>query len=140
MSDEKLQKIRTDESNAEEMRKRAVDRQGESKKRNSEDQPKVKRSKTNPNQTVTFLQERSEKDLQMKQEEFKLKKQEQENMKVHQNFLVEQQQLMVQCMQNQQKQQADQLQQMQQMNLLMMQQHQQQNQATMALLARFTDK
>ena len=122
------------------MRKRAMERQGESKKRNSEDQLKVKRSKTNPNETVKFLQEKSEKDLHMKQEELKLKKQEQENIKAHQNFLVEQQQLMVQCMQNQQKQQANQLQQMQQMNLLMMQQQQQQNQAMMGLLAKFTDK
>ena len=140
VSNEKLQKIRTDQSSAEEMRKRAMERQGESKKRNSEDQPKVKRSKTNPNETVKFLQEKSEKGLEMKQEELKLKKQEQENMKAHQNFLVEQQQLMVQCMRNQQKQQADQLQQMQQINLLMMQQQQQQNQAMMALLAKFTDK
>ena len=57
---EKLQKIRTDQSSAEEMRKRAMERQGDSKKRNSEDQPKVKRSKTNPNETVKFLQEKSE--------------------------------------------------------------------------------
>ena len=84
------------------MRKRAMKRQGESKKRTSEDHPKVKRSKTNPNETIKFLQEKSDKDLQMKQEELKLKKQEQENMKAQQTFLAEQQQLMVQCMQNQQ--------------------------------------
>ena len=47
MSDEKLQKIRTNQSSAEEIRKQAMERQGESKKRNFEDQPKVKRSKTN---------------------------------------------------------------------------------------------
>ena len=63
MSDEKLQKIRTDQSSAEEMRKRAMERQSESKKRNSGDQPKVKRSKTNPNETIKFLKEKSENDL-----------------------------------------------------------------------------
>ena len=33
MSDEKLQKIRTDQSSAEEMRERAMEKQGESKKK-----------------------------------------------------------------------------------------------------------
>ena len=124
-----------DKANAEEMRLQAMEKLGESKKRReatgvtptSQNQEKARRSGS---ETLEFMSEKLEKDMNMKQEERAERRSEQQK-------ITEQQTSMLQQMQLQQQMQR---QQMQDMVTAFMQQSQQQSQTMLAIVDTFTEK
>lgn len=125
-----------DKANAEEMRLQAMEKLGETKKRTNEDneetgQKKRKRkARSNGSETLDFMREKMERDMEMKQEEMKQKRIDQQKISDQQNILLEQMQL----------QQVNQRQQMQDMLSAFMQQSQQQSQTMLAIVERLTKK
>lgn len=125
-----------DKANAEEMRLQALEKLGETKKRTNEDneetgQKKRKRkARSNGSETLDFMREKMERDMEMKQEEMKQKRIDQQKISDQQNSLLEQMQL----------QQVNQRQQMQDMLSAFMQQSQQQSQTMLAIVERLTKK
>lgn len=140
MSDEKLQKTQDDQGKAEEMRLQAMERQGQTNKRKSEDQPKTKRQRSSSTETIQFLQEKAKNDVEMRKEELALKRSVQENAQLQQTMVFDQQKTMFQYFQAQQEQQAQQQKQMQEITMAMLQQQQLQNQAFMSVLAKLNEK
>ena len=123
-------KTAKDKASAEEMRNKAMERLGETKKRAGDDQPRKKRKHT-PNETMDYLREATEKECELKKEELEFRKKQEERALAQQNLMFQQQQEMSRQFQDQLKNQQQQFQMMCQM---FMQQQQQQSQALLELL------
>ncbi|CAH3184148.1 unnamed protein product, partial [Porites evermanni] len=111
-------KTAKDKASAEEMRNKAMERLGETKKRAEDDQPRKKRKHT-PNETMDHLREATEKECDLKKEELEFRKKQEERQEMSRQF---------------QDQLKNQQQQFQMMCQMFMQQQQQQSQALLELL------
>ncbi|XP_015780764.1 PREDICTED: uncharacterized protein LOC107358688 [Acropora digitifera] len=122
-----------DKANAEEMRFQAMEKLGESKKRQeaagmtATDQ-KTKRARRSGSDTLDFMREKLEKDMKIKQEEMAQRRAEQQKIVEQQNNMLQQMQL----------QQVNQRQQMQDMLSAFMQQSQQQSQTMLSIVEKLT--
>ena len=146
LSKENKAKIEKEKKEAEEMRNKALERVGETRKRKedadhgayADSKQPAKRGRRSGLETVEYLRELSENERKIKQEELELRRQEKAAQeKREQDY--QQQQLRQQEQQQAifaslQEQQQKQLQQINQMQLAMMQQQQQQSQALLAVL------
>ena len=129
LSNEKKQKAEEDVAKAEEFRKVSMERLGESQKRERKGKGKgkgKKRARSSGSEVLSYLKEKAEKQMSLKDEE-------REGNKRFQEQLMKQQQQFMTCMQNSN-------QQMQQVTLLMTQQQQQQSAALLKILDKFADK
>lgn len=127
-AEEKKEKLENDRRKAEEIRKQALERVGETKKRkkDEENDSKPTRSRRRGSDTITYLKEKSEQEMKIRQEELELKREENNQQNEMMQHLFEQQQ--------------QQQQQMQQQLMGLMQQQQQQGQALMMLLQEIVSK
>ena len=140
-------KNENDKASAEESRLKAMERLGQTKKRNadaSSDQATPPKSRKSTTEAVQILKEKFENEKEIRKEEMEMKKKEQENKAAQHQMLMDQQK------QNQQQyqdvlnimndQQQRQEQQMQNFQMLFLQQQQQQSQILMGLLERVLPK
>ncbi|XP_068747071.1 putative uncharacterized protein DDB_G0274435 [Montipora capricornis] len=139
-------KNETDKASAEESRLKALERLGQTKKRNADScdeviKPKSKRSTT---EAVQILKEKFENEKEFRKEEMELKKKEQENKAAQHQILIDQQRQNQQQYQDVMKmmgeQQQRQEQQLQNFQMLFLQQQQQQSQMLMSLLEKVMPK
>ena len=143
---EKRGKMDKDRAKAEDMRLEAMETLSETKKRTSDDMDgkNDRRKRRSGNEAFVYLSEKAEKDRESKQEELKLKKEQQElegkrldaTMKQQMQFQ-QQQAEMIKIMQQQQQQQQQQLMNFQ---MLMMQQQQEQTKALVSVLRKMEEK
>ena len=150
LSEEKKASAEKEKKQAEDIRAKALEKFGETRKRlasedgSEEPQKKEKRTRRSGTETIGYLKEKSEKEFKIRQEELELKKQVQCSQAKQQEEMTQQlirQQEQQQAMfANLQKQQHQQLQQLTQMQMTMMQQQQQQNQALVAVLQELAKK
>lgn len=147
---EKQQKIENNRKQAEELRVKAMESYGESRKRqleSGESEPKPRRKRATGGETLVYLQEKSEKEFELRKAELEIKKKEVENKRQVEMTLQKQQQqqftdFQKTIMEQYQQQQAMNQQQMQQQALhhqqimasQAQQQQQQQNQLLLVLL------
>ena len=124
-------KTAKDKASAEEMRNKAMERLGETKKRAGDDQPRKKENIYTPNETMDYLRDATEKECELKKEELEFRQKQEERALAQQNLMFQQQQEMSRQFQDQLKNQQQQFQMMCQM---FMQQQQQQSQALLELL------
>lgn len=122
------------------IRKKAMETFGETKKRLNEDEESgksEKRKRRSGSDAVEYLREKSEKEMSLREEELELKRLQEVNRQQHERELEgnrqQQQQLMIDAMKEQQTQ-------MQNMQVMLMQQQQQQTNALMCILDRLTKK
>ena len=151
ISEEKKANLEKEKKQVEDMRAKALEKVGETKKRvavsddgSGEPGKKEKRSRRSGTETIAYLKEKSAKELQIRQEELELRKEEQcAQAKCHEQMtqqLIHQQERQQDMFANLQQQQNQQLQQLSQMQMAMMQQQQQQSQALIAVLQEFAKK
>ena len=124
-------KIEADRAKAEEARKRAMERMGQTKRRLSEDGEDCRKHRRSGNDTLAFLRERSAIDRALKEKELDLKKLEMEEQA---RRAQQAQQQMLEMMQMMQQQQA----QMQATQDMLLQQQQQQGQALLAVIEKLS--
>ena len=130
MSEERKANLEKEKRQAEDMRAKALEKVGETRKREaSDDVKKEKKARRSGADTITYLKERSEEEFKIRQEELELKKQEQRSQTKQQEEmtqqLIRQQENQQVMFANLQKQQSEQLQQLSQMQMAIMQQQQQ---------------
>lgn len=140
-------KNENDKASAEESRLKAMERLGQTKKRNADascdeiTKPKSRRSTT---EAVQILKEKFENEKEFRKEEMELKKKEQENKAAQHHMLMDQQRQNQQQYQDVLKimaeQQQRQEQQLQNFQMLFLQQQQQQSQILMGLLEKVIPK
>ena len=145
MSEERKANLEKEKRQAEDMRAKALEKVGETKKREaSDDVKKGKKARRSGADTITYLKERSEEEFKIRQEELELKKQEQRAQAKQQEEitqqLIRQQENQKVMFANLQKQQSEQLQQLSQMQMAMMQQQQQTQQQLLTVLEGFVSK
>lgn len=145
MSEERKANLEKEKRQAEDMRAKALEKVGETKKREaSDDVKKEKKARRSGADTITYLKERSEEEFKIRQEELELKKQEQRAQAKQQEEitqqLIRQQEDQKVMFANLQKQQSEQLQQLSQMQMAMMQQQQQTQQQLLTVLQGFVSK
>ena len=142
---ENQRRMEADRMAADDIRRQAMETQSETLKRKSAegDQCAKKKRRRNVDQTVAYLQEKAQMEMQMRREEMDLKKVEiylkcerQKQQREQQDNLMAQQGNMIKVMMDQHQHQQQQIQAMQMM--MMIQQQQQQNQALMALLEKLS--
>ena len=134
-------KKENDKVTAEEMRKQAMERMSQTKKRKNQednggdmkDKRKDKRKRRSGNDAVDFLKEKCEREMALREKEIEMKKNEQQDKANQFQLMVNQQKTLLQAMQQQQ---AQQQQQSQNLHMIMAQQ----NQAIMALLEKVIPK
>ena len=131
-SDKFPDKTGKEKASAEEMRNKAMERLGETKKRTGDDQPWKKRKHTS-NETMDYLREATEIECKLNEEELEFRKKQEERALAQQNLVFQQQQEMSTQFQDQLKKSMQQ-QQFQMMCQMFMQQRQQQSQALLELL------
>ena len=123
-------KKENDKVTAEEMRKQAMERMSQTKKRKSQEDNggdmKDRRKRRSGSDAVVFLKEKCEREMALCEKEIEMKKNEQQDKANQFQIMVNQQQTLLQAMQQQQAQQ----QQSQNLHMIMAQQ----NQAMMSLL------
>ena len=140
-------KNENDKASAEESRLKAMERLGQTKKRNADtscDEVTKRKSRRSTTEAVQILKEKFENEREIRKEEIELKKKEQENKAAQHQMLIDQQR------QNQQQyqdvlrimaeQQRRQEQQQQNFQMLFLQQQQQQSQILMGLLEKVVPK
>ena len=150
MSEERKTNLEKEKRQAEDMRAKALEKVGETRKRvanddgSGEPEKKEKRGRRSGTETISYLKEKSEKEFQIRKEELDLKKKEQyaqgkqqEEMTQQMIRQQEQQQTMFANLQQNQQQQ---LQQLSQMQMAVMKQQQQQSEALLAVLQEFAKK
>lgn len=133
--------MKKDKEAAEEQRLKAVERLGQTTKRQVEANGKemtAKKSRRSGSETLEYLRDKFQSESQYKKQELALRVKEQESRDAQQKIMVEQQRQMQQ-QQNEllkimQKQQAKQEEQIQNFQMLFLQQQQQQSQILMSLL------
>lgn len=107
----KRRKIEEDKQKAEDIRMKAMERIGETRKRKDESAEgkgmPVKKSRRGSKDTIEFLQEKSEREFALREKELELKKMEQELSSQRINQFVQQQSQMMAIMQQQMKRQSD---------------------------------
>ena len=122
---------------AEEMRKQAMEKMGQTKKRNTQEDNegdmKDRRKRRSGSDAVEFLKEKCEREMALCEKEIEMKKNEQQDKANQFQVMVNQQQTLLQAMQQQQ---AQQQQQSQNLHMIMAQQ----NQAIMSLLEKVMSK
>ncbi|KAL9976603.1 hypothetical protein ACROYT_G013924 [Oculina patagonica] len=140
-------KNESDKASAEESRLKAMERLGQTKKRNadaSSDQVTPPKSRKSTTEAAQILKEKYENEKEIRKEEMEIKKKEQENRAAEQQMLMDQQRHSQQQYQDVLKvmteQQQRQEQQMQNFQMLFLQQQQQQSQVLMGLLERVLPK
>ncbi|KAL9954111.1 hypothetical protein ACROYT_G041607 [Oculina patagonica] len=140
-------KNESDKASAEESRLKAMERLGQTKKRNadaSSDQVTPPKSRKSTTEAVQILKEKYENEKEIRKEEMEIKKKEQENKAAeHQMLMVQQrhsQQQYQDVLKVMTEQQQRQEQQMQNFQMLFLQQQQQQSQVLMGLLERVLPK
>lgn len=137
----------SDKNSAEESRLKAMERLGQTKKRNadaSSDQVTPQKSRKSTTEAVQVLKEKFAHEKEIRKEEMEMKRKEQENKAAEQQMLMDQQRHSQQQYQDVLKimteQQQRQEQQMQNFQMLFLQQQQQQSQILMGLLERVLPK
>ena len=142
----KKEKEETDRQKAENMRKKAMEKLGETQKRSAEEgeQTGQRKKRRNGSETLLFLREKADRERVFKEEELAFRQRQQElEVKKHEAFVTQQSAIqaqhkeMLQLMQeanNQQQQQA------QNAQMMMMQLQQQQTQGMMSLLEKLANK
>ena len=143
----KRDKMESDRLKAENIRKTAMEKAGETQRRTAEENgggKKPKRPRTSGNYTFEYLRSKADNDLELKKEELELNKRQQQLdekkflASVAQRKLMQtQQREVVQKMQQQEKQQQQQVQDLQTM---LLQQQQQQSKAMLVLLQKLVPK
>lgn len=149
ISEGKKANAEKEKKQAEDMRAKALEKVGETRKRvvgddvSEEPQKKEKRTRRSGAETIVYLKEKSEKEFKIRQEELELRKQEQcaqvKRQEEMTQQLIHQQEQQQTMFANLQQQQHQQLQQLSQMQMTIMQQ-QQQNQALVAVLQELAKK
>ena len=140
VSDEKRAKLEQQRRQAEDIRSKALETMGETKKRKIEEdnQEKRGRSRRSGGDTIAYLKEKSQQDMVIRQQELQMKREAQAAQEKHQGEmmkqLLKQQEMHQSDLGTFQQQQQQQLQQMSQMQLALMQQQQQQSQALLAVM------
>jgi hypothetical protein len=99
VTDSKQAKAKANKLKAEEIRQKAMESFGQTKAREGHEEP-TKKKRRGGNDSIQFLREKSEKELEVRKQELKLKEKEQER-------LFEQQREMMQLMQSQQQSMMD---------------------------------
>lgn len=131
------EKRENDKTTAEEIRKQAMERMGQTKKRKSQEEDeggiKEKKKRRSGNDAVEFLKEKCEKEIVLREKEIEINKKEQQEKAGQFELMFKQQQAMLQAVQQQQ---AQQQQQSQSMHLMMAQQ----NKALMSLVEKVLSK
>ena len=105
-SDKFPDKTGKEKASAEEMRNKAMERLGETKKRIGDDQP-WKKSKHTPNETMDYLREATEMECKLNKEELEFRKKQEERALAQQNLVFQQQQEMSTQFQDQLKNQCN---------------------------------
>ena len=146
---EKRGKIESDRAKAEDIRMKAMEKVSATKKRESVEMEvnKSKRQRRSGSDAMVYLSQRAEINYELKQEELKLKKEQQDFEKKrmeatsNQQLQLQQQHTeMLKLMQQQQQQQQQSQQQMMNSQMLLMQQQQQQTKALMGILEKMLNK
>ena len=143
ISEERKARLEKEKKQAKDMQAKALEKVGETKKRvavsgGKEPEKKEKRARRSGTETIAYLKEKSAKEIQIRQEELQLRKEEQLARAKRQEQMT--QQLIQQQVHQQdmfailQQQQNQQLQQLNMMQMVMMLQQQQQSQALLAVL------
>ena len=139
---EKSRKIQSDRAKAEDVRLKAMEKLRDTQKRQSDEMEnnQQKRPRRSGDTAVSYLSEKAEINYELKQEELKMKRDQQEFEKKHMEVAVnakrqfqEQQSQLLKVVLQQQQQQSQQ-------TLLLMQQQQQQTKALMNIMERIMDK
>ena len=149
ISEGKKANAEKEKKQAEDMRAKALEKVGETRKRvvgddvSEEPEKKEKRTRRSGAETIVYLKEKSEKEFKIRQEELELRKQEQcaqvKRQEEMTQQLIHQQEQQQTMFANLQQQQHQQLQQLSQMQMTIMQQQQQQ-QAPVAVLQELAKK
>ena len=140
LSDEKKKKAEEDVAKAEEMRRQSLETYMETKKRKGNDEPPKKKKRASGSDTMNYLKERNEAEINMRAEELELRRQDIEKQTELQK---EELKLKKQELEDKRKQNEAMYQQtlMQQQQIqLMMQQQQQQSALMIAMLEKALDK
>ena len=150
ISVEKKASAEKEKKQVEDIRAKALEKVGETRKRvvgdevSEEPEKKEKRTRRSGAETMVYLREKSEKEFKIRQEELELKKKEQcaqaKRQEEMTQQLIHQQEQQRTMFANLQQQQHQQLQQLSQMQMTIMQQQQQQNQALVAVLQELAKK
>ncbi len=130
---EKKEKVEQDKLKATDIRQKAMEKLRETQLRQRDGGEKKKRKRRNGDDTLKFLKEKSDKDIELRKEEFKLKQSQQsmEEKRVDALLALQKQQ------QDNQMAQQEQQKQMMNMQMLMFNQQQEQTKALMSLMDKF---
>ena len=136
--EDKKKSLANEKAAAEDMRKRALERVGQTAKRKGKEEgleaEKSKRkSRKSTGEAVEYLKERASKEIQLREQELELRKKEHDSMSQWEREKNEQQDKMLSSMLKQQEQQ-------QQMMMMLLNQQQQQSQALLSLMGKIVPK
>ena len=137
LNNEKKEKVEQDKLTATDMRKKAMEKLGDTQKRQREEgDQKTRKSRRNGNDALQFLKEKADKDMELKREEIRLKQSQQslEEKRVEVLLLQQKQQQDNQIIQQEQQRQ------MMNMHMLLMSQQQEQTKALMSLVEKIAHK
>lgn len=127
---EQKRRIEADKVAADDMRRKAMEKLSDTKKRKGENGDKPKKKKVTT-ETLTYLREKTASEMNMRREELELKKADNELKEKQMANQLEQQNNVMKMLMDQQQQQHEQN---QKMHMMMMQNQQQQTQALFALI------
>ena len=136
--EDKKKSLTNEKAAAEDMRKRALERVGQTAKRKGKEEgleaEKSKRkSRKSTDEAVEYLKERASKEIQLREQELEMRKKEHDSMSQWEREKNEQQDKMLSSMLKQQEQQ-------QQMMMMLLNQQQQQSQALLSLMGKIVPK
>ena len=127
--------VENDKTAAEDMRKQALERMGQTAKRKKGDESEApkKKSRRSTANAVEYLKERAAKEIALKEQELELRKKEQENLMEREKEKNQNQENLISTMLQQQQQQ-------QQMMMALLNQQQQQSQSLLTFMEKFVPK
>ena len=137
--EDKKKSLANEKAAAEDMRKRALERVGQTAKRKGKEEgPEAEKSKSRKSRKSTgeameYLKERASKEIQLREQELEMRKKEQDSISQREREKNEQQDKMLSTMLKQQEQQ-------QQMMMMLLNQQQQQSQALLSLMGKIVPK
>ena len=136
--EDKKKSLTNEKAAAEDMRKRALERVGQTAKRKGKEEgleaEKSKRkNRKSTDEAVEYLKERASKEIQLREQELEMRKKEHDSMSQWEREKNEQQDKMLSSMLKQQEQQ-------QQMMMMLLNQQQQQSQALLSLMGKIVPK
>ena len=136
LNNEKKEKVEQDKLTPTDMRKKAMEKLGDTQKRQREEgDQKTRKSRRNGNDALQFLKEKADKDMELKREEISLKQSQQSLEEKRVEVL-----LLQQKQQDNQIIQQEQQRQMMNMHMLLMSQQQEQTKALMSLVEKIAHK